>query len=77
MQQGHDDAGAGRGREALAELELDPDWRRDLSLLALRKGTPVGFVNVLGRWVDQVGVVPEGMALSYDGLSVTLPGASS
>jgi GNAT superfamily N-acetyltransferase len=43
----------------LAELELDPDWRRDLSLLALRKGTPVGFVNVLGRWVDQVGVVPE------------------
>ena len=45
--------------EWLAELEVDPDWRRDLSLLALRNDTPVGFINVLGRWVDQVGVVPE------------------
>lgn len=43
----------------LAELDLDPDWRRDLSLLVLRRGTPVGFINVLGRWVDQVGVVPD------------------
>jgi GNAT superfamily N-acetyltransferase len=43
----------------LAELDLDPDWRRDLSLLVSWRGTPVGFVNVIGRWVDQVGVVPE------------------
>ena len=27
----------------LAELDLDPDWRRDLSLLALRKGTSGGL----------------------------------
>ena len=45
--------------EWLDELEGDDEWRRDLSLVALAgHGEPVGFVNVLGAWVDQVGVVP-------------------
>jgi mycothiol synthase len=45
--------------EWLGELAQDEDWRRDLSVVALAEdGTPAGFVNVLGRWVDQVGVVP-------------------
>lgn len=45
--------------EWLADLEDDPDWRRDVSVLAVdADGSPVGFVNVLGCWVDQVGVVP-------------------
>lgn len=43
----------------LGELRADDEWRRDLSLLATVRGEPVGFVNVLGRWIDQVGVVPE------------------
>lgn len=43
----------------LGELRSDNEWRRDLSLLATVRGVPVGFVNVLGRWIDQVGVVPE------------------
>jgi mycothiol synthase len=43
----------------LGELSDDPAWRRDLSVVALADdGTPAGFVNVLGRWIDQVGVVP-------------------
>lgn len=43
----------------LAELEEDDAWRRDVSAVALDEhGGPVGFVNVLGSWVDQVGVVP-------------------
>ena len=43
----------------LTELRDDDDWRRDLSLLALdEQATPIGFVNVLGNWLDQVGVVP-------------------
>lgn len=43
----------------LAELRDDDDWRRDLSLLARdERATPIGFVNVLGNWLDQVGVVP-------------------
>ncbi len=46
-------------QEWLAGLTGDPDWRRDLSVVALADdGTPAGFVNVLDRWVDQVGVVP-------------------
>jgi mycothiol synthase len=46
-------------QEWLGELIEDDDWRRDLSLVALADdGSPAGFVNVLGRWVDQVGVVP-------------------
>lgn len=44
----------------LGELDEDEDWRRDLSLLVtVRGGAPVAFLNVLGRWVDQVGVVPD------------------
>jgi mycothiol synthase len=45
--------------EWLEELDEDDEWRRDLSAVALSDtGEPVGFVNVLGAWVDQVGVVP-------------------
>jgi mycothiol synthase len=45
--------------EWLEELDEDDEWRRDLSAVVLdRDGEPVGFVNVLGTWVDQVGVVP-------------------
>jgi mycothiol synthase len=45
--------------EWLEELEEDDEWRRDLSTVVLDEhGSPVGFVNVIGRWVDQVGVVP-------------------
>jgi len=44
--------------EWLNELIEDPDYRADLSLLATDVNQPVGFVNVLGSWVDQVGVVP-------------------
>jgi GNAT superfamily N-acetyltransferase len=44
--------------EWLGELIKDPDYRADLSLLATDIDQPVGFVNVLGTWVDQVGVVP-------------------
>jgi ribosomal protein S18 acetylase RimI-like enzyme len=42
----------------LDELIEDPDYRADLSLLATDVDQPVGFVNVLGTWVDQVGVIP-------------------
>ena len=43
----------------LAELAEDEGWRQDLSVVALANdGTPAGFVNVVGRWLDQVGVVP-------------------
>jgi mycothiol synthase len=45
--------------EWLEELEGDDEWRRDLSLVAFgHDDEPAGFVNVLGTWVDQVGVVP-------------------
>ena len=45
--------------EWLEELDEDDEWRRDVSAVALdERGEPVGFVNVLGSWVDQVGVVP-------------------
>ncbi len=45
--------------EWLGGLAEEEDWRRDLSVVALAgDGTPAGFINVLGRWVDQVGVVP-------------------
>jgi GNAT superfamily N-acetyltransferase len=44
--------------EWLADLADDPDWRRDVSVVALADAGPVGFVNVLGGWIDQVGVVP-------------------
>jgi mycothiol synthase len=44
--------------EWLEELLEDPDYRTDLSLLATDGDQPVGFVNVLGSWLDQVGVVP-------------------
>lgn len=44
--------------EWVAELDEDEDWRRELSLVAMRNGTPIGFLNVLARSVDQVGVVP-------------------
>ncbi|MEU5562678.1 GNAT family N-acetyltransferase [Micromonospora musae] len=45
--------------EWLAELLEDDEYRPDLSLLARAPdGQPVGFVNVIGTWVDQVGVVP-------------------
>ena len=43
----------------LADLHEDVEWRRDLSVLVRDEhGHPVGFVNVLGTWLDQVGVVP-------------------
>jgi ribosomal protein S18 acetylase RimI-like enzyme len=46
-------------QEWLGDLEFDPNWRRDLSAVVLdTDGVPVGFVNVLGRWIDQVGVMP-------------------
>ena len=45
--------------EWLGELQLDDEWRRDVSAVAFDgAGRPVGFVNVLGGWIDQVGVVP-------------------
>ena len=47
-------------REWLGELASDGDWRRDLSVVVLADdGTPAGFLNVLGRWIDQVGVVSD------------------
>lgn len=45
--------------EWLEELTEDDEWRRDVSAVALAgDGAPIGFVNVLGSWIDQVGVVP-------------------
>jgi len=45
--------------EWLEELDEDDEWRRDVSAVAVdEEGGPVGFVNVLGSWIDQVGVVP-------------------
>jgi mycothiol synthase len=45
--------------EWLEELDQEDEWRRDLSAVVLDgSDTPVAFVNVLGSWVDQVGVVP-------------------
>ena len=45
--------------EWFEELDEDDEWRRDVSAVALDEhGAPVGFVNVLGSWIDQVGVVP-------------------
>ena len=46
-------------QEWLGDLESDDDWRRDLSTVLLDPaGAPVGFSNVIGSWIDQVGVVP-------------------
>jgi GNAT superfamily N-acetyltransferase len=46
-------------QEWLDELAEDDEWRRDVSTVALdENGAPIGFVNVLGSWIDQVGVVP-------------------
>lgn len=45
--------------EWLQELDEDEDYRPDLSVLATDvDGVPVGFVNVIDNWVDQVGVRP-------------------
>lgn len=45
--------------EWLEELDEDDEWRRDVSAVALDEHDhPIGFVNVLGSWIDQVGVVP-------------------
>lgn len=45
--------------EWLGDLADDDEYRPDLSLLARdQDGRPVGFVNVIGVWIDQVGVVP-------------------
>lgn len=45
--------------EWLEELAEDDEWRRDVSAVAFSDvGDPIGFVNVLDVWVDQVGVVP-------------------
>lgn len=47
------------GEEWLSELRNDPQWRRDLSMLVRdERARPIGFVNVLGHWLDQVGVLP-------------------
>jgi mycothiol synthase len=46
--------------EWLGWLREDPDFRPDLSRVALDEdGEPVGFVTVSRGWVDQVGVVPQ------------------
>ncbi|MFC0507672.1 GNAT family N-acetyltransferase [Micromonospora costi] len=46
--------------EWLGELREDDEYRPDLSLLARDPdGRAIGFVNVIGTWIDQVGVVPE------------------
>ncbi|MER7888646.1 GNAT family N-acetyltransferase [Micromonospora sp. NPDC094482] len=51
---------APEAEEWLGELREDDEYRPDLSLLARGPdGRPVGFVNVIGTWIDQVGVVPE------------------
>ncbi|WP_139337999.1 GNAT family N-acetyltransferase [Micromonospora avicenniae] len=45
--------------EWLGELHEDDEYRPDLSLLARGPdGQAVGFVNIVGTWIDQVGVVP-------------------
>ncbi|MFD0786336.1 GNAT family N-acetyltransferase, partial [Micromonospora azadirachtae] len=45
--------------EWLGELREDDEYRPDLSLLARSPdGEAVGFVNIVGTWIDQVGVVP-------------------
>ncbi|PZG02837.1 GNAT family N-acetyltransferase [Micromonospora deserti] len=46
--------------EWLAELRDDDGYRPELSLIArATDGVPVGFLNVIDNWVDQVGVVPD------------------
>jgi ribosomal protein S18 acetylase RimI-like enzyme len=52
---GFPDPGPG---EWLGELEGDRTWRRDVSAVAYHDNAPVGFVNVLGDSIDQVGVLP-------------------
>lgn len=42
----------------LAELDHDEQFRPDQSLVARVDGAAVGFVNLVGSWIDQVGVVP-------------------
>lgn len=44
--------------EWLADLVDDSEWDLDLSRVAVHDGRAVGFVNVVGSWIDQVGVVP-------------------
>ncbi|WBB65344.1 GNAT family N-acetyltransferase [Micromonospora sp. WMMD812] len=51
---------APEAEEWLGELREDDEYRPDLSMLARGPdGRPVGFLNVLGTWIDQVGVFPE------------------
>ncbi|MFI5835529.1 GNAT family N-acetyltransferase [Micromonospora sp. NPDC051300] len=46
--------------EWLGDLRDDEDFRPELSLIARGPdGDAVGFVTVLGDWIDQVGVVPD------------------
>jgi mycothiol synthase len=45
--------------EWLEDLLDDPTWDPHLSALVHHRGAAAGFVNVVGSWVDQVGVVPE------------------
>ncbi|MFU8854016.1 GNAT family N-acetyltransferase [Micromonospora sp. SL1-18] len=46
--------------EWLGELRDDDEYRPDLSLLARGPdGRPIGFLNVIDNWIDQVGVVPD------------------
>jgi len=40
------------------ELIDDNAWNQRLSQVAFDGSTPVAFVNVVGTWIDQVGVVP-------------------
>ncbi|GAB1646655.1 GNAT family N-acetyltransferase [Krasilnikovia sp. MM14-A1259] len=50
---------ASTAEQWLAELRDDEGYRPELSLIAhAADGTPVGFVNIIDNWIDQVGVVP-------------------
>ncbi|HUD69419.1 MAG TPA: GNAT family N-acetyltransferase [Acidimicrobiales bacterium] len=41
------------------EMTSDDDFSSDSSIVVLAQGTPVGFLLVAGRWIEQVGVVPD------------------
>lgn len=45
-------------QEWLGDLDEDEDFRPDVSVVACADGEPVGFVHLVGDFIDQVGVVP-------------------